>query len=86
MGIADEIESYLKSQVDFINQDHSPEVITERPKARYNGLGWYRKCHRCDYQQSADLDIVSVAWFCATSHVCMRDSTLKYVKWDRWAK
>lgn len=52
----------------------------ENPRLRYSrirGYGsWYRKCHRCEYRQT-EVD----GAFPETSHACVRDSSLKFIRW-----
>jgi len=57
--------------------------INEWPKNRFRyGIGWFRKCHRCEFGQRSKLPVE----FAAIVHVCMRDSTLKSIKWNRWPR
>lgn len=89
MGIADEIEQWLKIQTDFVNKDHAPEQITERGKVKYRPIrGWYRKCHRCDYWQAHITESNSagqiIEYFPETAHMCVRDGFIKDVRWPRF--
>lgn len=76
MGIADEIEEWLLARENL----GTPDEITESPKFRWNKRNkfWYRKCHRCDYNQTP---CGQRNYFPMESHACMRDSTLIFIKW-----
>lgn len=90
MGIADEVEEWLRVQTNFVNQDHAPEQITEWGRVKYRpDRRWYRKCHRCDFWQPCirvedHQTQTSVEYFPETSHMCIRDGFLKDIRWRQF--
>lgn len=71
-SLGTEIETWLAKE--------GSNYSDENPRLRYSRVqnfgAWYRKCHRCYYQQT-EVD----GAFPETSHVCERDNSLMFIRW-----